>query len=171
MNQHFRPYVCNEPGCEKTAAFTYREGLLHHQREVHERYGDSEAPSVADFFDRERSSEVLFPIEERPPPPIMQAFDPSSDLELFSAFLSPWDMSLPQPQVSSPKLEKQLIPTDKDVEAIYSGQKSRQYDSNVTNIFFPALGSGQPYDTDREYSSRDGPDPHWKPRFSTKRGQ
>ena len=35
MDKHDRPYICNDPGCEKTQGFTYSGGLLRHKREVH----------------------------------------------------------------------------------------------------------------------------------------
>ncbi|KAB8346371.1 hypothetical protein FH972_023413 [Carpinus fangiana] len=39
MDKHDRPYVCDEPGCEKLRGFTYSGGLLRHQREVHKKHG------------------------------------------------------------------------------------------------------------------------------------
>ena len=43
MDKHNRPYVCEEPGCEKILGFTYSGGLSRHQREVHKKYGGAKA--------------------------------------------------------------------------------------------------------------------------------
>ena len=35
MNKHNQPYKCLDPDCNKMQGFTYSEGLLRHQHEVH----------------------------------------------------------------------------------------------------------------------------------------
>ncbi|MCJ1374375.1 hypothetical protein MMC20_005607 [Loxospora ochrophaea] len=56
MDKHNRPYVCQEPGCDKIQGFTYSGGLLRHQREVHKQHGGPKTRYMCPFQDCKRSS-------------------------------------------------------------------------------------------------------------------
>ncbi len=64
MDKHNRPYVCEEPGCEKIQGFTYSGGLLRHQREVHRQHGGPKASCMCPFRDCKRSTGVGFSRKE-----------------------------------------------------------------------------------------------------------
>ena len=55
MDKHNRPYICEEPGCEKIRGFTYSGGLLRHQREVHGQHGGPKAQCMCPHPDCKRS--------------------------------------------------------------------------------------------------------------------
>lgn len=55
MDKHNRPYVCEEPECEKIRGFTYSGGLLRHQREVHRQHGGPKALCKCPHPDCKRS--------------------------------------------------------------------------------------------------------------------
>lgn len=60
MDKHNRPYICDEPGCEKIQGFTYSGGLLRHQREVHRQHGGPKASCMCPHRDCKRSTGVGF---------------------------------------------------------------------------------------------------------------
>ena len=64
MDKHDRPYVCEEPGCEKIQGFTYSGGLLRHQREVHRHHGGPKATFMCPYRDCKRSTGVGFSRKE-----------------------------------------------------------------------------------------------------------
>lgn len=64
MDKHNRPYVCEEPGCEKIQGFTYSGGLLRHQREVHRQHGGPKEPRMCPHPDCKRSVGVGFSRKE-----------------------------------------------------------------------------------------------------------
>lgn len=64
MDKHNRPYVCEEPGCEKIQGFTYSGGLLRHQREVHRQHGGPKASCMCPHRDCKRSTGVGFSRKE-----------------------------------------------------------------------------------------------------------
>ena len=64
MDKHTRPYVCDEPGCEKIQGFTYSGGLLRHQREVHKQHGGPKAPKMCPHRDCKRSTGTGFSRKE-----------------------------------------------------------------------------------------------------------
>ena len=64
MDKHTRPYICEEPGCEKIQGFTYSGGLLRHQREVHRQHGGPKASCMCPFSDCKRSTGVGFSRKE-----------------------------------------------------------------------------------------------------------
>ena len=64
MDKHNRPYVCDEPGCEKIQGFTYSGGLLRHQREVHKQHGGPKAPRMCPHRDCKRSTGTGFSRKE-----------------------------------------------------------------------------------------------------------
>ncbi|MCJ1462661.1 hypothetical protein MMC07_001264 [Pseudocyphellaria aurata] len=64
MDKHNRPYVCEEPGCEKIRGFTYSGGLLRHQREVHRQHGGPKASCMCPFRDCKRSTGTGFSRKE-----------------------------------------------------------------------------------------------------------
>lgn len=64
MDKHNRPYVCEEPGCEKIQGFTYSGGLLRHQREVHRQHGGPKASCMCPHRDCKRSTGTGFSRKE-----------------------------------------------------------------------------------------------------------
>lgn len=64
MDKHNRPYVCDEPGCEKIQGFTYSGGLLRHQREVHRQHGGPKASYMCPHRDCKRSTGTGFSRKE-----------------------------------------------------------------------------------------------------------
>ena len=64
MDKHNRPYVCEEPGCEKINGFTYSGGLSRHQREVHRQHGGPKASCHCPHKDCKRSTGVGFSRKE-----------------------------------------------------------------------------------------------------------
>ena len=60
MDKHNRPYVCDEPGCEKILGFTYQGGLLRHRREVHKYRGGPKASCMCPHKDCKRSTGTGF---------------------------------------------------------------------------------------------------------------
>ena len=64
MDKHTRPYVCEEPGCEKIQGFTYSGGLLRHQREVHKQHGGPKTPRMCPHRDCKRSTGAGFSRKE-----------------------------------------------------------------------------------------------------------
>lgn len=58
MDQHEKPYKCQEPGCEANPGFTYSGGLLRHMREIHKMYQFSSTgrPLFCSFPNCNRSS-------------------------------------------------------------------------------------------------------------------
>ena len=64
MDKHNRPYICDEPGCEKIQGFTYSGGLLRHQREVHRQHGGPKASCMCPHRDCKRSTGVGFSRKE-----------------------------------------------------------------------------------------------------------
>lgn len=64
MDKHNRPYVCDEPGCEKIQGFTYSGGLLRHQREVHRQHGGPKASCMCPHRDCKRSTGTGFSRKE-----------------------------------------------------------------------------------------------------------
>ena len=64
MDKHNRPYVCEEPGCEKIQGFTYQGGLLRHQREVHRQHGGPKALCKCPHRDCKRSTGAGFSRKE-----------------------------------------------------------------------------------------------------------
>ena len=55
-DKHLRPYICNQPECEKIPGFTYSGGLLRHEREVHRQHGGPKAPRFCPHKDCKRST-------------------------------------------------------------------------------------------------------------------
>ncbi|KAK3178560.1 hypothetical protein OEA41_000697 [Lepraria neglecta] len=64
MDKHNRPYICEEPGCEKINGFTYSGGLSRHQREVHRQHGGPKASCHCPHKDCKRSTGVGFSRKE-----------------------------------------------------------------------------------------------------------
>ena len=64
MDKHNRPYVCEDPGCEKVRGFTYSGGLRRHQREVHRQHGGPKTSRMCPYRDCKRSVGVGFSRKE-----------------------------------------------------------------------------------------------------------
>ena len=64
VDKHNRPYICDEAGCEKVQGFTYPNGLLRHQREVHKQHGGPKALRMCPFPDCKRSTGTGFSRKE-----------------------------------------------------------------------------------------------------------
>lgn len=56
MDKHDCPFRCHEPGCTREKGFTDSGGLLHHQREVHQKYTNARMPIMCPYADCGRSS-------------------------------------------------------------------------------------------------------------------
>lgn len=64
MDKHDRPYKCLMEECVKLQGFTYRGGLLRHEREVHKMHGGTKKSLFCQFTDCKRSSGAGFTREE-----------------------------------------------------------------------------------------------------------
>ena len=64
MDRHAKPYVCEEPGCEKIQGFAYLGGLLRHQCDVHNKHGGPRIPYMCPHRDCKRSTGVGFSRKE-----------------------------------------------------------------------------------------------------------
>lgn len=56
MDKHERPYKCFERGCERLLGFTYRGGLIRHNREVHKKNLFTRTPIYCPFPNCNRNS-------------------------------------------------------------------------------------------------------------------
>ena len=60
MDKHERPYRCKENECTMLHGFTYRAGLLRHEREVHKKHGGQRASLMCPEEGCKRSVGVAF---------------------------------------------------------------------------------------------------------------
>ena len=64
MDKHERPFVCEEPECDKNLGFTYSGGLRRHQKEVHRQHGGPKASCMCPYPDCKRHVGVGFSRKE-----------------------------------------------------------------------------------------------------------